>query len=137
MPRPWTQRFKRTGDFIKHYIEEHRTASAAEIHQAYSDSIREENTRRQQHGDRQLLTKPTYHSIHTYCRILTKLELLEPAGEEPMQFPRGDPAALAFIDLTAGELRVTHGGIRRLLRLTPKGQAETEAWHNPWRALYG
>ena len=132
--------FKRPGHFIKQYLLEHDAASIAEMHQAYvgdpqspaPGSIRYENIQRKQRG-KPSLRGPTYHSFYCYFRPLIYLGLVELVGEEPMQYPKGDPADLGFA--VATEWR--QGGVRRLWRLIQAGIADDVSWNDPYRAKYG
>jgi len=135
MPRPWEERIKRPGLFIKEELGRRGRASVAELHQAYSERIATENDSRKQQGRRDTLRKPTYHSFYDYFRVLVKLGLVERAGEsEVVRMP--NPAAMAFTERADGDWDFIEGARMRYWALTREGRVADTAWQNPWNSLY-
>ncbi len=130
---PKSEPIKRTGLYIKQYLEQHGRASISEMHQAYSEKIREENSTRRQQGRRDLLRKPTYHSFYAYFRNIVALQLVELVAEVADAVV---PEGLILIDSKDGEKIVRPGGIRRLWALTAKGNSAITEWINPRLARY-
>jgi len=134
MPLPWQERFKRPGQFIKTYLENHGSASVAELHYFYKGEIEEENIRRKQLGEKAFHV-PVYHSFYGYFRNLITLELVERVGERTAKDFRGPIEEFAFVERTDSRWKVIQGARERLWQLTEKGKFEITAWNDPLRAL--
>lgn len=131
--------YKRPGQFIKRYLLTQGTAAISQIHQAYKADIDVNNEGRER-CDR--LLKPTYASFYQYFRHFVFLGLVEMVGEEDIRAKRRfdlphylrSPEKMGFAETVNGKWKVHRGAVRRLWRLTPRGEAAVEAWSDPLKA---
>ncbi len=135
MPFQWDdQHVRRPGIFIKDYLSQHGQASIAEMHQAYTRRIKEENLRRKQLR-KATISSATYHSFYAYFRALLALELVERIGDRDEGVAITAADQMGFAERVDGKWRVVQGARERLWRLTGHGHAEVAAWRDPWRHL--
>ena len=125
---------RRPGIFIKEYLSEHGQASIAEMHQAYSRRIKEENVLRKQLR-KKTISSATYHSFYSYFRAIFSLGLVERIGDSAEGIAIPAAAEMGFAERVGGKWKVVKGARERLWRLTGHGHAEVTAWRDPWRHL--
>lgn len=121
---------KRPGIYIKDYLNQHGSASVAEIHQSYKEAIDLANLKADKGWRR-----PTYASFYVYCRHLMVLGMIEKVGEETT-WGIENPERMGFIerDTRTKELRIHKGATKVLYRMTDKGMADDASWQDPIRA---
>ena len=124
--------FKRPGQFIRKYLIDHGEASVSEMHQAFKEHV---NLRNVAHAKGDKLRKPTYASFYAYFRHFVKLELVERIGETPAIDFMGPAEDMGFAYKSMGKWKVRSGAIKRIWKLTIKGEMEIDAWDDPIRAL--
>ncbi|MGD0856171.1 MAG: hypothetical protein ABSA18_10255 [Dehalococcoidia bacterium] len=106
----------RPGLFTKRYLEERGEACTADVFYALKEDLKRINQARMEIGDKSI-RGCTYNSFAKYWHWFKILGLVERAD-------RDEPATYDFL-----ENRVFY-------RLTAKGAAEEQAWHDPMRAAH-
>lgn len=123
---------RRPGRFIKSTLSTYGKLAISDLHESYTDGIKNINAGR----DRLSRIKQiTYPSFYKYVRNLEKLGLVERVGEEDVVDFYGPAEEMGFVERVEGELVVHEGAVKRLWALTGKGISEVEAWDDPVRAL--
>ncbi len=122
---------RRTGRFIKEELLS-GPASISDLHQRYRQGIVEVLNEGRDRSTR--IRPPTYSSFYQYFRHFITLGLVERVGEAPTE-DIDQPEKMGFVESVDGQLQVHEGAVKRLWRLTPEGESETEAWEDPMRAL--
>jgi hypothetical protein len=100
----------RPGVFAKDYLMQHSESSCADVFNALRENLRHINRLRVETGERPI-RGCTYNSFAKYWHWFKLLGLIEPAIYD-------------FLEE------------RQFYRLTPKGEAEEQAWQDPVRAAH-
>ena len=106
----------RPGLFTRQYLEKHSQACVADIYFALSEEIERLNKERIEIGDKPF-RRPNYSSFARYFHWFKLLKLVKSTG-------RREVAEQPYLKE------------RHYYRMTPRGEAEQQAWRNPIKATH-